>query len=116
MQEAERNASLERYRAQQAGATAEELAGYDQRISQLKQQNSQYIVSTIEQANAINQQTAKSYQEKIDNILALSASFVPTEPLTQEELAQAKSYAQLAIDQDGNINEAFVKMIPARLL
>lgn len=114
--DAEREAAIEKYRLQQEWADADTLATYDNYIKQLQQKSAERIGENMKMVNEMNQENAASYQDKIKNILALSQQMQPAEPLTPEQQKIADSYATLAIDKDGNINEAFMKMIPSNLV
>lgn len=111
-----RTAELERYKAELAGATREQLAVYDNYINNLKAQSAQYAVSSAEQLNQMNMENAVSYQEKVDNILALSYMMQQQEvPLSDEDMMLAASYGQLLIDDNGKINTELLKSLPPNI-
>lgn len=113
----EKFTALERYRAEQAGASAEALASYDQRINTLRDKQAQFQLQQADQINKYNQDSAASYQDKINNLMAYAQSWTdPNAQLTEQDLATAKAYWQIAIDKDGNINTALLKEIDPKLM
>jgi hypothetical protein len=76
---AERDAAMQRYEAELQGATAEQLAGYDQMINGLRSKSAEFSVQLAQQMNEYNMQTAASYQERIDNVLQLAQSMQTVE-------------------------------------
>lgn len=114
--QAEMQASLDKYNAQLQGATQEQLAQYDNRIAELQGKSMEFKQKQVEQINAYNAQTAQSMSESIDNLIAFSQQNQPATPLTEEEKQQASAYAQLIVGADGKVDEGMVKNIPPRLL
>lgn len=114
---AESFARLQKYKAEQAGATRAELAKYDQNILQLQMKGAEFTVDNAQKLNEFNQEQAKSTEERLNNILQLAqAQMAEWTPLTDQEKAQAKQYWQLLIDAKGGINEALLKLIPPHLM
>lgn len=112
---AESYARMQKYKAEQSGATRQELDKFDQQIFQLQTKHADYIVDNARKIEEYNRSNAKSLQESVQNILQIAqAQNVPD--ITEAEKAQAKIYAQLLIDGKGNINDAFLKQIPPRLM
>lgn len=114
--QAEMQASLDKYNAQLQWATQEQLAQYDNRIAELQSKSQEFKQKQVEQINAYNAQTAQSMAESIDNLIAFSQQNQPATPLTEEEKQQASAYAQLIVWPDGKVDEGMVKNIPPRLL
>ena len=114
---AESFARLQKYKAEQAGATRAELAKYDQNILQLQMKGAEFTVDNAQKLNEFNQEQAKSTEERLNNILQLAqAQMAEWTPLTDQEKAQAKQYGQLLIDAKWGINEALLKLIPPHLM
>ena len=112
---AENYARMQKYKTEQSGATRQELDKFDQQIFQLQTKHADYIVDNARKIEEYNRSNAKSLQESVQNILQIAqAQNVPD--ITEAEKAQAKIYAQLLIDGKGNINDAFLKQIPPRLM
>lgn len=110
---AESFARLQKYKAEQAGATRQELAKYDQNILQLQMKGAEFTVDNAQKLNEFNQEQAKTTEERLNNILQLAqAQMAEWTPLTDQEKAQAKQYGQLLIDAKWGINEALLKLIP----
>jgi len=111
----ERDIALQRFKAEQEGAKAEQLAAYDQYMAALKQKEQEYLIQTAEKVNEYNAQYAQSLQEKIDNIFQTSMIYDDTQ-LTPDEVGLVDAYSQFLIDDKGNINDSFLKQIPAKLV
>lgn len=114
--DAEREAALEKFRLQQEGADADTIATYDNYIKELQKKSADFIWENVKLMNEYNLKTAATYEEKVQNILKLTQMMGDQSPLTPEEQKVADSYAALAIDKNGNINEWFMKMIPTNLV
>lgn len=102
---------MRQYEAELAGATAEELAGYNEMINAYRMKSAEYSVQLAKQMNEYNSQTAASYQERVGNILNLANSMQVTE-LTPAQQEEASAYATLLLDDKGNINEKLLADIP----
>lgn len=111
---AERDYAIAKYEAELRWATAEELASYDQNITDLRNKSAQFSAQLAQQMNEYNMQTAASYEERINNVLQLAQSLETVE-LTPWQQEEAWAYATLLIDNEWNINEKLLADIPPTL-
>lgn len=112
----ESTASLEKLRAEQAGATRQELAKYDDQIFKLQEAKAKYQVESAMKVDEYNQEQAQSAEKSLQNILDVAiAQEADKIPLTDAEKAQVQAYWQLLIDEKGWINKEMLDIIPARL-
>ena len=115
--QAEIDAELAKYTAQQRGASEEQLSKYDDYLATLKMQRVQQQNEIVQQMNEFNVQNTANVQERIENILQLSSQFVdPNIDLTQDDLDAANAFAQLAIDAEGNVKESLLKLVDPRIM
>jgi hypothetical protein len=107
---------LQRYKAEQQGADAETLAGFDSQINQYKLAAANAEQSAIQHANEINAKANEDYATKVQNLLASATqSAKKFEDLTPEEKTHIQSLATVLIDDKGNIDPDVLKTIPAGL-
>lgn len=112
----ESTASLEKLRAEQAGATRQELAKYDDQIFKLQEAKAKYQVESAMKVDEYNQEQAQSAEKSLQNILDVAiAQEADKMPLTDAEKAQVQAYWQLLIDEKGWINKEMLDIIPAKL-
>lgn len=113
----QRDAEIARAQAERDNAPAEVLASYDEYINWLTVESQKYQSEMVQQMNEYNAQNTMDYQEKIDNIMQLSMQFQDSQrDLTPEEMKQVESYATLAINNDWEINESFLKNVPPYMM
>lgn len=112
----ESTANIEKLRAEQAGATREELAKYDERIFALQDAKAKYVTQAAMKVDEYNQAQAQSTEKSLQNILdvamAQEASKIPFSDLEKQQI---EAFWQLLIDADGKINKDILDQIPARL-
>ena len=112
---AESYARLQRRNAELRWASRAELEKYDNKILDLQTKSADYFIDNAKRIEEFNKSTAKSMQERIQNIYTLSQA-QSVEDLTSQEQEQAKRYARLILDNKGGINESLLKQIPSRLM
>ena len=109
--------AVELYRAKLAWADSKALESYQTRINTLRDDSAKFMADQAVDINSFNQQNNASYEEKINNIMAYAQTYVdPNNPLSEAEMAEAGSYAELLIDSDGWINNEILKSIDPRLM
>lgn len=113
--DAERAARVNRFRAAQRGADEEQLKAMDEVIQNLENKNAEYSMAIAQQMNEFNQMNTANYQDKIQNIFELSQQMTDDSPLTEDEQMLVDSYANLIIDNEGNVDTSLLETIPARL-
>jgi len=112
----ESTASLEKLRAEQAGATRQELAKYDDQIFKLQEAKAKYQVESAMKVDEYNQEQAQNAEKSLQNILDVAIAQEANKiPLSDAEKAQVQAYWQLLIDEKGWINKEMLDIIPARL-
>lgn len=114
--DAERNARIRRFEAQQRGADEATLSALDQTINNLEARNAEFSLAIAEQLNNFNQMNTANYQEKLQNIFTASKQMIDDSvPLTEDEQVLVDSYANLIIDNEWNVDNTMLETIPARL-
>jgi hypothetical protein len=114
--QAQKDAAVEQYRAKLNNATAQELAMYDENISKLELESSNYMIELAWKIDTYNRQVNADYATKVDDILKLAEQNAPITPLTEAEKQQASAYSWMLIKDNGDINQEILKLIPPRLL
>ena len=113
---AESYANLEKFKAEQAGATREQLAKYDDQIFQLQAAKAKYVTEAAMKVDEYNQQQAQGTEKSLQNILDVAmAQEAAQVPLTDAEKEQVKAYWQLLIDEKGWINKEMLDIVPPKL-
>lgn len=109
-------AELQRYQAELQGATAEQLAQYDNQIRNYQLQASQWEADSIQKTNELNQSLWLTYEQKINNLLEAATQTAKTyEDLTEAEQQAIMWYAGVILDDKWNIDSDVLKSIPAGL-
>lgn len=67
-------AELEKFDAEQQGASAEVLASFEQRIAEARQSAMEAQMKSLSEADRINKETGKSMEESIQNLIATGES------------------------------------------
>ena len=96
-------------------ASDEILSWIRQNISQLQSQRLEFISDAIAQTEAANQESNAAFEERVGNLLTLAEQMQTVDDLTEEEIQQAWSYAELLIDSEGNVDKNILEQIPDRL-
>lgn len=113
---AESYANLEKLKAEQAGATRQELAKYDEQIFNIQTQKAQYQVEAAMKVDEYNREQALWLGESIQWLMDVAmAQEMEAIPLSDAEKALVDAYWQLIIDDKGNINKDLLDKLPARL-
>ena len=113
---AESYANLEKLKAEQAGATRQELAKYDDQIFKIQDAKAKYQTEAAIKVDEYNQQQAENLGKSVQNILDVAmAQEADKIPLTDTEKAQIQAYWQLLIDEKGWINKDILDIIPPKL-
>lgn len=105
-----KQAELEKFDAEQAGATAEMLAGYDSRIAEARQSAMEAQTKAVAEANRINQETGKSMDESIKNLIATGES--AGMDIKAGDEGAITMLAQIAKNKDGSWNNAMLSQLP----
>lgn len=113
---AESYANLEKFKAEQAGATREQLAKYDDQIFQLQAAKAKYVTEAAMKVDEYNQQQAQGTEKSLQNILDVAMAQEAAQiPLTDAEKEQVKAFWQLLIDEKGWINKEMLDIVPPKL-
>lgn len=90
---AESYANIEKLKAEQAGATREQLAKYDDQIFQLQAARAKYVTEAAIKVDEYNQQQAQDASKSLQNILDVALAQEQAQiPLTDAEKEQIKAY------------------------
>lgn len=106
-------ARLEKYKAELAGATAEQLQAYDNNIATLQNEIANFTVDNIQKLDEYNAQEAKTIGERLESLVALSQPIAKQAPLTEEEKAIAKQYWTLLIKPDWSVDKEVLSLMQA---
>lgn len=103
-------AEMERFDAEQAGATSEMLAGFDQRIAEARQSAMEAQTKAVSEADRINKETGASMEESIKNLIATGESGGMDIKAGDEQAITM--LAQIAKNKDGSWNNAMLSQLP----
>jgi surface antigen len=111
-----RSANIDLYRMQLEWADSETIAGMYERLGQLKTQQAEMNRKMANDINMYNAEVAASYEEKLGNIMQMSQALLQSQqPLSEQDMATAMSYASLIIDNEWNVNEKILASVPDNL-
>lgn len=72
-----------------------------ERLGQLKTQQAEMNRKMANDINMYNAEVAASYEEKLENIMQMSQALLQSQqPLSEQDMATAMSYASLIIDNE----------------
>jgi hypothetical protein len=111
-----RAANVDLYRLQMEWADNETIAWMYERLQALQTQQAEMNRKMSNDINMYNAEVAATYEEKLENIMQMSQALIQaSQPLSEQDMATAASYASLIIDSEWNVNEKILSTVPDKL-